>query len=727
MAELAAEVDRGASDPERRIRARELATAGEKRLSRDPRRQALPRAPGGDRSSRLRPPADGGRWRRPALDRGLPSQPAEASPARLRGRYRRPAGAGGVSGSLSQRRSRDRAPDHERRSGRRLDGRAASDARLPVAPHLRHAAAREVRCSISSSLPPRARSPRGTIAGWRCRSRCRIWFSWRRVRASHGRSGWSRAATGGRRPGSSSRSIATPGAQRRRGSKPCAPMPPAARGSSLRASAATRTSCSWRGAAVTSPSRNATTVARSRGRRCAPVRCSSPTGRSTARNRSSTGRCWATGAAAGAASSAGAGTPVAVWLTDPNGEKVAEATRHDEPVRHRSGRVPDPRRQAPRAVDARRARSAGEAAVRVEEYKRPTFEVEVAEPAGADLRLNRPAELTGEARYYFGLPVTAGNVAWRVTRQPEHPLVVALVGLAGGATAAQPIASGTTTLAADGKFRVAFTPAADERRRRRRASPTSIAWRPTSPTKAARPARGERTVRLGWSAVEARRPRSRPTSRRRASRRAIAVRRQDLDGAPRPGEGSWRLLRSNRQPRHCCRPTCRCARPTLRRSAADRFATPGDRLRPRWDRRAPAEQALAFFADGKEVAQRRGCAHEADGSRIDSSAGLAAGAYRLRYETRDDFGENGPHPARLRRRRKRRRLSRWRLDLAFDHATAEPGAQARLLAPLGTEDARPSSSSGAAKSASGVAPCSPVRCGWRCRSPRRTAAGSRRA
>ena len=37
------------------------------------------------------------------------------------------------------------------------------------------------------------------------------------------------------------------------------------------------------------------------------------------------------------------------------------------------------------------------------------------------LRLNRPAVLKGEARYYFGLPVPAGTVAWKVQRVAVRP------------------------------------------------------------------------------------------------------------------------------------------------------------------------------------------------------------------------------------------------------------------------------------------------------------------
>ena len=47
----------------------------------------------------------------------------------------------------------------------------------------------------------------------------------------------------------------------------------------------------------------------------------------------------------------------------------------------------------------------GSAALRVEEYKRPTFEASFHEPK-EPLRLNREARLAGEAKYLFGLPVT---------------------------------------------------------------------------------------------------------------------------------------------------------------------------------------------------------------------------------------------------------------------------------------------------------------------------------
>jgi len=104
----------------------------------------------------------------------------------------------------------------------------------------------------------------------------------------------------------------------------------------------------------------------------------------------------------------------------------------------------------------------GEAFIRVEEYKRPTFEVTFKDPE-SPLRLNRPAMFSGEVKYYFGLPVTGGAVKWRATREPVYPMWWGWHGERFGSSGAQPVAGGTAALDADGVFRITFTPQADER------------------------------------------------------------------------------------------------------------------------------------------------------------------------------------------------------------------------------------------------------------------------
>ncbi|MEO8198630.1 MAG: alpha-2-macroglobulin family protein, partial [Thermoanaerobaculia bacterium] len=247
-------------------------------------------------------------------------------------------------------------------------------------------------------------------------------------------------------------------------------------------------------------------------------------------------------------------------------------------------------------------------------------------------------------------------------------------GFAGGSTEAQPIASGTTALAADGKFRVAFTPTADEGDKAK--GFTYIYHLEADVTDDGGETRtGERSVRLGWAAVEA--LAEKPVDLVVAGKPfAIAVRRQDLNGEPRAGEGTWRLLRLQ-QPAAAQLPADLPLRPAdAPAEPADRFATPGDRLRPRWTGAAPAEQALAYFADGKEVAIGV-VQHAASGRGTIALAALAGGAYRLRYETRDSFGET----ARTQRDfvvAGRETTLALPVDIAFDRARAEPGAAVQL-------------------------------------------------
>src|SRR6202007_3106819 len=99
---------------------------------------------------------------------------------------------------------------------------------------------------------------------------------------------------------------------------------------------------------------------------------------------------------------------------DPNGQEVATATVSTNDFGTAAGELVVP---AGRPLGSWRLRGTlpGEAAIQVEEYKRPTFEVTLQEPAAAP-RLNRPAAFRGEARYYFGLPVASGRGRWRGPR-----------------------------------------------------------------------------------------------------------------------------------------------------------------------------------------------------------------------------------------------------------------------------------------------------------------------
>jgi len=269
----------------------------------------------------------------------------------------------------------------------------------------------------------------------------------------------------------------------------------------------------------------------------------------------------------------------------------------------------------------------GSSSVVVEEYKRPTFEVTVDEPE-EPLRLNRPATLGGEVRYYFGLPVTSGEVVWRVTREPvwtwwwyrEPPAV-----------STQTIAAGTAILGEDGRFSVTFTPEADERLAGDRITYRyRLAVDVTDDGGETRSA--SRAFHLGFVAVEAQVV-DPPGFFLAGAAAGLTLKRQDLDGAPRPGKGRWRLVELA-QP---AAPQLPADLPRTMTDGDEGFHTPGDLLRPRWEAGYTPRAVLRDWDDGAERAGG-GVEHGEGGEARVELPMLGPGAWRLHYATDDAFG-----------------------------------------------------------------------------------------
>ncbi|HSB35569.1 MAG TPA: alpha-2-macroglobulin family protein, partial [Thermoanaerobaculia bacterium] len=336
-------------------------------------------------------------------------------------------------------------------------------------------------------------------------------------------------------------------------------------------------------------------------------------------------------------------TAVTVSLLDGNGQKVEERGAKTNAYGTAAGEFAIP---AGRLLGSWHVTTSfgGSAAVRVEEYKRPTFEVTLKEPAQA-LRLNRPATLRGEARYYFGLPVVNGSIRWRVTREPVWPWWWWWA-RGGARSEAQTVGTGTAALRDDGTFEFTFTPKADEREAK---NATGVTWRYAATAdvtdEGGETRSAERRFRLGTVAVEARM--NRDTAFYRDGAPALAtLLRTDLDGTPRAGKGTWRLVRLS-PPAATVLPADQPAIPAAGNGDPDAPApvaegensvvTPGDRLRPRWETRFSADEWMRGWKDGTEVA-RGDAVHDTRGEAALDLGRLASGAYRLRYETADDFG-----------------------------------------------------------------------------------------
>ncbi len=334
-------------------------------------------------------------------------------------------------------------------------------------------------------------------------------------------------------------------------------------------------------------------------------------------------------------------TELKIALTDPNGQEAAATTVKTNEYGTAAAEFVIPAGRPLGAWTLAASTVGGEprgnASIRVEEYKRPTFEVTLDAPRDA-LRLNRPANFGGNARYLFGLPVVGASARWQVTREPVYPWWWGwwFRPPGGGGSEAERVAWGESALDDTGAFSLTFTPEAEEGDSRDLSYRFRVSVEVTDEGGETREA--DRAYRVGFTSVEARID-GEPGFLTAGRAARLGIDRSDLDGAPRPGRGSWRLVELI-QPTHPLLPSEEPIReaPGTPTAAPGAFTTPGDALRPRWEADGGSERALAGWEDGREVA-RGEAVHGADGRAEVSLPALGAGAYRLRYETMDDLGQ----------------------------------------------------------------------------------------
>jgi uncharacterized protein YfaS (alpha-2-macroglobulin family) len=324
----------------------------------------------------------------------------------------------------------------------------------------------------------------------------------------------------------------------------------------------------------------------------------------------------------------------------------------------------------------------GEAYFRVEEYKRPTFEAKLKDPESA-LRLNRPAQIKGEAKYYFGLPVASGQVRWRVSREPVYPWWWSWFGWSGGGKSIT-VAAGGSAVQEDGTFEIAFTPEVDEREAKQG---KDVTYRYTVSAdvtdEGGETQSAQRSFRLGFVSVEASLS---PETAFFREKQPIHIRlnRTDLNGVARPGKATWRLV-ALKQPDKAVPPADLPVRGPEETEGADkpseRFKTPGDLLRSRWDPRYSAEAELRAWPDGAEKARGQ-VTHDENGQASLELAAAPPGAYRLIYETLDDFGQTYRTTLEFIVAGAKTPLSLPALLLA-ERTNVEPGQTARFFAASG--------------------------------------------
>jgi uncharacterized protein YfaS (alpha-2-macroglobulin family) len=282
-------------------------------------------------------------------------------------------------------------------------------------------------------------------------------------------------------------------------------------------------------------------------------------------------------------------------------------------------------------------RGGGQTPVQVEEYKRPTYEAKMLDPE-EPLRLNKPAHLKGEAKYYFGLPVTNGQVKWMVRREPVYPWWWGYCWWGSydtGSSRSQVVASGTAALKADGTFSFSFSPEIDERLGKNKDVSYRYSVSADVTDEGGETRSTQRSFRVGFVSVEASVALEKTFFLDKDPIK-ISVHRASLDGVPKAGKGTWRIA-SLKGPAETLLPAEQPLFMPKEFQAKRGYQTPGDTERERWNHAYNPEAVLLQWEEGA-IQASGAITHNESGEGKIAANKLPAGAYRLSYETVDDFG-----------------------------------------------------------------------------------------
>jgi uncharacterized protein YfaS (alpha-2-macroglobulin family) len=197
------------------------------------------------------------------------------------------------------------------------------------------------------------------------------------------------------------------------------------------------------------------------------------------------------------------GESVEVLFRDQNGKEIARQTFKANDYGSFAGSFIAPRDRLMGQMSlVASGRAQGTAWIRVEEYKRPKFQVTLEAPKLA-AKLNEKISLTGHAMTYAGAAVDGAPVRYRVVRQARMPWWWGWYGRPWQGSDNQEIAHGSVTTETDGSFKVEFAakpdpkiPESDE--------PTFVFQINTDVTDSAGETRSaERNIRVGYTALEA--------------------------------------------------------------------------------------------------------------------------------------------------------------------------------------------------------------------------------
>lgn len=323
--------------------------------------------------------------------------------------------------------------------------------------------------------------------------------------------------------------------------------------------------------------------------------------------------------------------PVTVQLIDVNGKEVAVVHGVTNSLGTFSGEFTVP---AGKALGNWQIRSStnGFSALRVEEYKRPTFYSELKD-SETPLRLERPAFINGIAKYYFGAPVTSGFAKWKVTRTAMRPFWWFWDW--GVHQTPFVVASGDAALNSQGEYQFQFLPKGDLKIEHRDGNlKYQFEVEVTLTDSGGETREVRRSYLIGDSSVEVE-FHSDVNFFVEGREGKLNLLRKSLDGAARQGIGSWKIYSlklpaAAQMPGELPRITLECG---TRCTEGDKFVPRGGGTDFSW------RTLVRDWKVDKELATGA-ASHDSKGSYALSWPKLSAGVYRLKYETKDEQDAN---------------------------------------------------------------------------------------
>lgn len=272
--------------------------------------------------------------------------------------------------------------------------------------------------------------------------------------------------------------------------------------------------------------------------------------------------------------------------------------------------------------------------IKVEDYKRPTFEIHWLDQ-NSIARLNTLSTLVGEAKYYFGRALDKGKVLYRIEKSVVFPIWCQRYDFDySDFYKPQIISSGVVPIESDGTFKLTFTPIEDPRLK---TSTKGITYKyrivvdVTDEGGETRSA--EKIVSVAFASTEAE-LKKKPNFFLEHSPIEFSLIRSQISGGPAPGVGSWKLSKL-KEPSSISMPGQQKLPLSLNEKKQDSFSD--DLLSSRWNTKYDWASEIQQWESLPPIHQGDVVTDKTGKSEIQLK-GLPAGTYRLIYNSKDKFG-----------------------------------------------------------------------------------------